>query len=190
MWLFGPRVSQNICFIQTFVYNGRLFNRTTNGVWYSQSSEPGDISTNWTAAADKYWLSGFYCNGGESSPDDCQHDNLGRIHKRCRQGDELGIWCRPPSTAETTTPTTPSTSTAGQTTTPTAATTTTGTTPTEGDVRLVGGFNSTYGIVEIYHDSEWGTVCDNYMTATTAKTLCGFLGLPQNYGRWWSKQAR
>ena len=118
-------------------------------------------------------MSGFYCNGGESSPDDCQHDNVGRIHKRCGQGDELGIWCRPPSTGTGTAPTT--TASSG---------------PGEGNVRLVGGNNDTYGVVEVYHDGKWGTVCDNYMTASTAKTLCGFLGLPQNYGRWWSREAK
>ncbi len=50
--------------------------------------------------------------------------------------------------------------------------------PTEGDLRLIGGTSSA-GRLEIYHNNEWGTICDdtfdsNQNAATVACQQLGF----------------
>ena len=49
---------------------------------------------------------------------------------------------------------------------------------TNGAVRLVGGFSSYEGRVEICYNNQWGTVCDNGFTSIDAKVVCGQLGYP------------
>jgi hypothetical protein len=48
--------------------------------------------------------------------------------------------------------------------------------PSKVYVRLVNGRNSFSGRVEVYAFGQWGTICDDGWSASTAGVICGMLG--------------
>ena len=45
-----------------------------------------------------------------------------------------------------------------------------------GDIRLVGSSNTRSGRLEVYLNSQWGTVCDDNFGITEAQVVCQQLG--------------
>lgn len=46
----------------------------------------------------------------------------------------------------------------------------------DGDLRILGGLNTTAGRIEVYFNNEWGTICDDYWSRNDAQVACRQLG--------------
>ena len=51
---------------------------------------------------------------------------------------------------------------------------------TERSVRLIGGYDSREGIVEIAYNGRWGMLCDDGFTDTDAQSVCQGLGFDRD----------
>lgn len=53
----------------------------------------------------------------------------------------------------------------------------------EGDIQLVDGWSSNEGRVEILHEGQWGTVCDDNWDSRDARVVCRQRGYSGDVGR-------
>ncbi|XP_066487130.1 deleted in malignant brain tumors 1 protein-like [Tiliqua scincoides] len=92
------------------------------------------------------WLDGVRCSGTESALSQCPADQWG-VHN-CRHGEDAGVIC------------------SGRTL---ELNTSTG-------IRLVNSRSNCSGRVEVFHDGQWGTVCDDDWDITDARIVCQEMG--------------
>lgn len=53
--------------------------------------------------------------------------------------------------------------------------------PEMGELRILGGMNTSAGRLEVFNHKEWGTICDDYWSARDAEVACRQLGF-STYG--------
>ncbi|XP_072167287.1 scavenger receptor cysteine-rich domain-containing group B protein-like [Diadema setosum] len=154
------------------IYHGNSWGSICNNDWTFNNSKVAcrqlryqevDLSSYGYGSA-PFYLTNISCSGSEDELSDC--GNVVLVDSNyCPGYYEVDIACSYSEVEPTTIP--PSTTFPSTTTTSNAE---------EGDLRLAGSSWSGRGRVEIYHNNEWGTVCDDGWGQDEAEVVCRQLG--------------